>query len=335
MWSPHLILPLCHQLGHLLMQTIRLSKLSPLLFAWILPVSSALATSVDAVDLLNRMNDAQQQVEYSGKLVFIRDGEPSTLSVEQTIENGVRKETITPLDHQSSQPMKETTASLSLSSFVPITPEMQSIYSFDLGEVNHVAGRPCQIVIARPKDRKRYLQRYCVDIENNVLLEYSLTNLERKSVERFMFTDFHVKPSNNIANPVSVSLAGDSSPPITRPPVMSAATVMQNKQEQRRYSKWIFDPLPAGFRMVQLEAEGIAQNDNQKEEHLIVTDGLSSVSIFIAKDVGGQTASAPPVMKSGALNILTQVKDEYTITLVGEVPRGTLQDIYAGLRASY
>lgn len=305
-------------------------KLSPLLFALTLPVS-ALATTVDAVELLNRMNDAQQQVEYSGQLVFIRDGEPSTLSVEQKIENGVRKETITPLDHQSSQPMKETTSSLSLNPFVPITPEMQNIYSFDLGEINYVAGRPCQIVIARPKDRKRYLQRYCVDTQNNVLLEYSLTNLERKSVERFMFTDFTVKQPDNTVAPVTVSLAGDQ--PVAMPSVIPA---MQGQvQHQKSHSKWIFDPLPAGFRIVQPEAEGIPQNNNQKEEHLIVTDGLSSVSVFIAKDVGGQADATHPVMQSGALNILTQVRDEYTVTLVGEVPRGTLQDIYAGLRASY
>jgi len=307
---------------------MRTIKLISLLIALVLP-ASGFASSAEAVELLNKMNDAQQQLEYSGRLVFIKDGEPSILSIEQKIENGIRKETIIPLDVKGGHAVQETSL-LSLNSFTPITPEMQDIYSFDLGEKDQVAGRPCQIVTARPKDRKRYLQKYCVDLKENILLEYSLTNLERKPVERFMFTDFKVtnQHASDAAVPASVSLAVNQ-------PVIATVPAMQ--EEQNHYSKWGFDSLPVGFRRVQLSAEKTAQNQNnhQQEEHLIVTDGLSSVSVFIANDGGRKADSTHSAMNSGALNILTKFQGDYTVTLVGEVPRGTLQDIYAGLRSSH
>lgn len=303
---------------------MRRIKLVYLLIALGLP-SSGFASSAEAVDLLNKMNDAQQQLEYSGRLVFIKDGEPSILFIEQKIENGIRKETIVPLDEKAGYAAKET-SSLSLNSFSPITPEMQDIYSFDLGEKDQVAGRPCQIITARPKDRKRYLQKYCVDLEKNILLEYSLTNLERQPVERFMFTDFKVSNQHmsNTRVPVSISLADNQSMVVTQ-------------EGQNHYSKWVFDSLPVGFRRVQLGVEEAAQNQSnkQEEEHLIVTDGLSSVSVFIAKDGGRKADSTHSVMNSGALNILTQFQSDYTVTLVGEVPKGTLQDIYSGLRIAH
>ena len=297
---------------------MRTIKLVFLLVVLVLPVSG-FASSAEAVELLNKMNDAQQQLEYTGRLVFIKDGEPSILSIEQKIENGIRKETIVPLDEKEGYASEETSA-LSLNSFAPITSAMQDVYSFDLGEKDQVAGRPCQIIIARPKDRKRYLQKYCVDLEKNILLEYSLTNLERKPVERFMFTDFKVtnQYTGNTA-PVPVSLAGEKPAP---------------KEGENHHSKWGFNSLPVGFRRVKLSVKETTQSENkpQEEEHLIVTDGLSSVSIFIAKDGGKKIGSKNSVMNSGALNILTRFQGEYTITLVGEVPRGTLQDIYVGLR---
>jgi sigma-E factor negative regulatory protein RseB len=312
---------------------MRRIKLVYLLIALVLP-SSGFASSAEAVDLLNKMNDAQQQLEYSGRLVFIKDGEPSILFIEQKIENGIRKETIVPLDEKAGYAAKET-SSLSLNSFSPITPEMQDIYSFDLGEKDQVAGRPCQIITARPKDRKRYLQKYCVDLEKNILLEYSLTNLERQPVERFMFTDFKVSDQHmgNTRVPASISLADNQTTEVmSTMPTMSVA-----QKGQSHYSKWIFDSLPVGFRRVQLSVEEATQNqnNNQEEEHLIVTDGLSSVSVFIAKDGGRKADSTHSVMNSGALNILTKFQSDYTVTLVGEVPKGTLQDIYSGLRITH
>lgn len=328
------------------------TKFIPFILAASFIVSTAYAED-DAVSMLNKMDEAVHQLEYSGKLVFIKKGdEPKTLAIEHTLDGAVEKETITPLDASSGKPI-ESSSRFSLNTISRITPEMKNVYSFDMGSMSKVAGRPCRIIIARPKDRKRYLQKYCIDQEWGVLLQYSLTNQEHETVERFMFTDFTVyQPSpagdrvnvkkasklgevgeiavsaSKMAAPISLAVTNSHSPSVT-PEEEDASLVEKNEKERDNYSEWIFDPLPAGFKMVSTaEAE-----DLQGEEHIIVTDGLSSVSIFIMEGRHNQDEGKnQSAMESGALNILTQFKDDYTITLLGEVPKVTLQDIFAGIK---
>lgn len=340
-----------------------------------------ISTSVlanDAVILLNQMNDALHTLEYKGKLVYLKDGEAYNLSIEHIVEdNGTEKEVVKMLDQNGDDYVRETTA-FSLSALPKITPQMQQIYSFDIGGMGKVAGRPCRIVVARPKDRKRYLQKYCIDLDRSVVLKYSLINQHHQPVERFMFTDFEVlkssdehlpegsrekaRPANTAAltgNAVAATDIANAKTALTAPDnALSSAllplTDMDDDSTDQsqpadslasrsagdglpqadhvqgapdQYSEWFFDPLPAGFRIISSDK---VKNASGEDEQIVISDGLSSVSVFFSADSKPVKSYKP--IRSGALNILTRRYKGYTVTLVGEVPESTLDDIYKGIK---
>lgn len=305
----------------------------------------------DAVSLLNQMNDALHQLEYQGKLVYLKDGEASTLSIRHTLENGREKEVVALLDENGDEYVKDTVA-FSLSSLPKITPQMQDIYSFDLGGMGKVAGRPCRIVLARPKDKKRYLQKYCIDLDRSVILKYTLINQQHQPVERFMFTDFEIistqKMTGNIVfDEPSVNQPGSNSRSVMKMvntlvggevgAEAGADSAVDSGAEQTsadsfpdNYSEWFFESLPAGFSVVATDTPRVLNEKGGNDEQIVISDGLSSVSVFITKDKNVTKPIKP--IRSGALNIVSRIYQGYAVTLVGEVPKSTLQDIFKGMK---
>lgn len=314
----------------------------------------------DAVVLLNQMHNALHQLEYEGRLVYLKDDEVSTLSISHRIINGVKKEVIIPLDQNGDQFIRET-QSFSLAALPKINADMQSVYSFNLGGMSRVAGRECRIVLARPKDRKRYLQKFCIDKEHGLLLRYSLISEDHKPVERFMFTDLviidehaavdestiipeievaaremqgaNVKPmmrASRQALAPELSATSLSAEPVndTSLATMSLTTeVVEGNILESTPTSWFFDPLPAGFKLLNYPKSNIGAD----EEHIVLSDGLSAVSVFIGSNSDDAEVNHPAI-RSGALNILTRQKNGYQVTLVGEVPEETLIEIFVGLR---
>lgn len=332
-----------------------------LLPKFVLTIFTVFASSIfapvyanDAVNLLNQMNDALHQLEYQGKLVYLKDGEASTLSIRHTLEEGREKEVVALLDENGDEYVKDTVA-FSLSSLPKITPQMQDIYSFDLGGMGKVAGRPCRIVLARPKDKKRYLQKYCIDLDRSIILKYTLINQQHEPVERFMFTDFEIistqKMTGNIVfdEPVEGQLDSAVRPAMKIANSLVAVASSEKSSEGSsidlgsstdslpdNYTEWFFDTLPAGFSVVaadkpkNLNARNEKPEQVENDEQIIISDGLSSVSVFIAKDKNVTKPIKP--IRSGALNIVSRLYQGYAVTLVGEVPKSTLQDIFKGLK---
>jgi sigma-E factor negative regulatory protein RseB len=341
----------------------------------ILPMT---ASANDAVALLNEMAYALHNLNYKGRMVYSIGNDISTLSIDHFQENGIEKEVVTPLDRNSGEYVVESSGFL-LSNIPKISPEMEKIYAFDLGGMGKVAGRPCRIVLARPKDRKRYLKKYCIDLEHKLLLQYTLINQKHEPVERFMFTDFSVyqrdvsektaekeKPQEPLAEQ-EISQGRANKAKVAAPVVQSGLTstntvvpaddnllvsmnslgaspvsesVLADNVDNNRagntempatkQANWIVDPLPKGYSIRPQSHTG--GNDTLDEEHIVISDGLSAVSIFISQDQDNNKSQQHETIQSGATNILTKHKDNYLVTLVGEVPLVTLNDIFSGLK---
>jgi len=94
---------------------------------------------------------------------------------------------------------------------------------------------------------------------------------------------------------------------------------------------WRVTELPKGFSFGKLPSSQVAEvNKGADTEHFMLTDGLSSVSIFISPITIAQPKAASTI-NSGALNVLTSQKNSHRITLVGEIPRSTMQNIFDNL----
>ncbi len=354
--------------------------LSPLVLAGSLltPTVVQAQTGNEAMALLNRMRLALHQLNYSGTLVYRRDDSLSTLRIEHSVVNGVERERVVRLNEQGSEISRELKG-FSLASIPVIRPQMEKVYSFDWGRENRVANIPCRIITARPKDRVRYLQKYCIDTKSGLLLDYMLVGKTHKPVEQFMFTSIqyshpqdesleleHTGKSRhkNLGNgttpddvimeslPLDVEMKLKATAPellgkmpIPEVKVVKAktTTIKLHTSPQRRPVSasqlddgWVMEPLPAGFEISQAPPIKPSADNETPTKHYIITDGLSSLSVFVSplsssshqKFVSKQGVQ----LNSGALNVISRKKDNYLITVVGEVPESTLKSVIQSLR---
>ncbi|WP_028488193.1 MucB/RseB C-terminal domain-containing protein [Thiothrix lacustris] len=272
---------------------------------------SAPSMANEAGDLLAKMRNAVHALNYSGTLVYSQGNELSNYQISHTLENGTEKESVVRLA-QGTEAGDENVESFSLAKLQQVQPQAEDVYTLDLGGQEFVANRNCQIVVARPRDGMRYLQRYCIEPDSGMLLKYSLVDRSHRSVEQLMFTALDI-----------VATTSDAVPPIQQAPVAAPAAAMPSKD-------WIFTSLPVGFQQVQdLQQDGV--NGKAPVRQIILSDGMTSVSVFIAPP-GALGMLDSMGLSSGAMNIYASEVDQYQITLVGEVPVATLKSISDALQ---
>jgi len=289
----------------------------------------------NAIKLLNKMNKALLELSYKGNLVLIQGNNVSTLMVDRSVVNGVQSERVVRLNEAGSEVSREIKG-FSLSKIPRIRPEMEEIYSFDFGRENRVANIPCRIITARPKDRERYLQKYCIDIVTGMLLDYRLVGKTHKPVEQFMFTNIEIRMPESGQAKITVNTSTPGLIPIDEENAGSKVqTLIRQISNASLEDGWTFEALPAGFEISQApHMKEVLENDNSEitTKHYILTDGLISMSVFFTPISNKSTRQHAIQIKSGALNMVTQDKGGHRITAVGEVPELTLKNIVKNLR---
>jgi negative regulator of sigma E activity len=281
---------------------------------------SATFANSDAFNLLNKMTQSLSQMSYKGTLIHIKNNDVVTLKVSHTIENGEEIERVERLNKDGT-PYSRKVASYSLSKLPKFDEKMQAVYSFDLGNIKKVAARPCQLVIARPKDRMRYLQKFCVDMDTSLLLDYKIIDKSHKPIEQFMFTSVELLAANI---PAKTALTTGISQAIAK----NTLSLSSNLTTEPSDLDWSLKEAPKGFSL--RKAPMMKQKQNEKAtDHYILSDGLSSVSIFISDKVAEAKETST---RSGALNVVTYYKNNFSVTLVGAVPRSTLKNIFNNLQ---
>ncbi|SEA61328.1 sigma E regulatory protein, MucB/RseB [Thiothrix caldifontis] len=287
--------------------TVSLAVLAGIL-AWATP-----SMANEAVDLLAKMRTAVHTLNYAGTLVYSQGNELSNYQISHTLENGTEKESVVRLA-QGQGVAGENVESFSLAKFQQVQPLMEEVYALDLGGQEFVANRSCQIVVARPRDKMRYLQRYCIEPESGMLLKYSLVDRSHRAVEQLMFTTLDIAASAQETLPAPAQASAASSVPIVATPA----------------TDWVFASLPAGFQQVQdLKQDGV--NGQAPIRQIILSDGMTSVSVFIAPP-GTPSILDSIGLSAGAMNIYATEVAQHQITLVGEVPAVTLKHISEGLQ---
>ncbi len=324
-------------------------------------ITPAVYADEAAVELLNRMNRALHELNYNGTLAYLKSGTLSSLHIEHSVRNGVKTERVVRLNEEGNEVSRELQG-FSLASIPRISPEMDAVYSFDMGRENRVADISCRIITARPKDRKRYLQKYCIDSKTGMLLDYMLVGKSHKPVEQFMFTSIEIslpeKPieeplakkqdpevvisnvptaiANQVVTPVIVTK--DSSIMPVKISAKKPSSVLQEKSILRQLPNsnlddgWVMEALPIGFEIMQAPSMKPLEGSDNETKHYVVSDGLSSLSVFVSPITSADVGIGSVKINSGALNVVTQQKGDHIITVVGEVPENTLRNIINNLQ---
>ncbi len=192
---------------------------------------------------------------------------------------------------------------------------ISEFYIFELVGEDRIAGLDAWIVNIRPIDKYRYGYQLWIDKKFKLLLKSELKNQLGVTLEQMMFAQLNVLDKIDDA--------------LLRPTTASKDFIWYHNQTDDHFDagesgiQWKATWMPAGFMMSERSKEPMTTS-RMPVEHLIYTDGLAMVSIYVEKlteraDVFAKSASF------GGVNTHAVYTQEYQITAIGEVPKATVK----------
>lgn len=318
-----------------------LSVLSGLLCTLYANAGVAGETSDDAQLSLERMARAAQTLNYDGTFVYrngatmqsmriihrsASEGERERLvalsgAAREVIRDRERVTCILP-DRQSVVVAKSRSRQFPHSKLFEIGTGFVRHYSLSIQRGERIAGRHTKLVSIAPHDRFRYGYRLWMDRDTNLLLKSELIDEHGAIVEQLVYTNIELpdRISDELLEP-EISGAGYT---WYRDEDVEPATAI-GKGAPSWYPGW----LPNGFDLRDHARDPILSS-RDPVEHLVFSDGLASVSVFIERL---DTTSEPldGLDSVGAVNAYGSMVDDLQITVVGEVPAATVERVAASI----
>jgi len=189
-------------------------------------------------------------------------------------------------------------------------------YRIKLGSVERVAGHDCQWVVLEPKDTMRYLQKLCAELGTGLLMRARLYNERNQMLEQFTFTQVDV---TGAVKTQDVRSRFEKSPGWQR-------DVAERDVMKPVNSGWQVGNLPAGFRKVMEMVRNLSGRKGPVT-HLVYSDGLLHVSVFVEPSGGVAVASSSRVIDDSAMSVVVRPMSDFQVTVMGEVPLGAVQTI--------
>jgi len=289
-------------------------------------------------DMLQRISDADHNQNYQGVFILRESDKLSALKVKHGNDEKGIWESLETLNGESQKVIRRN------NKVVSIFPERELVtikhrpdnYSLHLQlpenidqldlyytlkrlEDDRVAGHLTLVLDLLPKDQYRYGYRYWVDKDTGMLLRCDLLAVDKTVVEQMMFT----------------SLEYSESPPVQSFEIAQFKQYKQQildeqeiKAQPKAESKWVVNVLPKGFMLTQSTMRHTQPSSASSENllHLVYSDGLASVSIFIEQNQGVDK-HLQGGSSMGAVNAYGNSVGDYFVTVVGEVPITTVQSM--------
>jgi sigma-E factor negative regulatory protein RseB len=314
-----------------------------LVAAWI--VLFAFAATADssekqALALLERMSVAMKTLNYEGVFVFIHGKQMETMHIVHSNDNGIEKERLLSLAGAPREILRNNDRLICIlpdsksvvvekslpKNYLPtglqhVTTELKRYYTFSVMGKERMTGRQAVMIDVHPKDPYRYGYHLWLDELTGMLLKSDLVNENGEAVEQVMFTQISIKdhiPEENLE------------PTISSKGFKWFKEDQQIKATSKQQSRWTVMKLPAGYMQGMHKTHGLPTS-RMPVEHLMFTDGISSVSVYIE-----EMNKSKPMMKGfssiGAVNAYTTVMSNHYVTVVGEVPRAAVKMIADSVR---
>ncbi|MDJ0711993.1 MAG: MucB/RseB C-terminal domain-containing protein [Woeseiaceae bacterium] len=292
----------------------------------------ALAEGVEPNDWLNRMGVAVQATNYEGTVIRIQDGKAEALKVAHTVTDGVIREKVVAqegsgleiirngnevhciLPDRKSVLVEEWDDQSTLFSTLPSSEvRFGSEYDVSIVRKERVAGRQAILVAIRPHDGYRYGHRIWLDVETAFPLQTKLIGDDGTALEQVMFADITLNGEIQ-ASALAPSYSTENFRFLSQP---------ARHESQKVETDWQSSDLPPGFRAVATHGEKLPGSD-EVVTHILYSDGLANVSVFIAS---AQEQGRSGARRVGGSNSFQAVVDGFQVTAVGEVPAITVEQI--------
>jgi len=301
-----------------------------------LPAWSEHPTADEAREWLSKMSSAIKNLDYEGTFVYMHGSTLEALTIVHSRTSvgeserlfslvGAAREILREDDLltcilpdnsavvvEKTRPRKYLPAGL-----LELNQRLSEYYDFRVIGSDRMTGRAATVIGVIPRDPYRYGYRLWLDNETALLLKSDMVNAEGEALEQLMFTSLKVMdrvPEERL-KPVSLKdgfkwFRGEE---------------MNKDHKTTHIAGWKVKRLPGGFKMIANSEHNLAMG-RQPVEHLVYTDGLSSVSVFIEKpDTVNDEMKGVSYM--GAVNAYGTIVSGYQVTVVGEVPEAAVMMI--------
>jgi sigma-E factor negative regulatory protein RseB len=186
-------------------------------------------------------------------------------------------------------------------------------YSIAMDETARIAGFDCRAIVLAPRDELRYGYKLWADVRTGMLLKARAFNRAGDTIEQFTFTQLEIGyvPRERLrARHAARNWR-----------IEQSAVAPANLAE----SGWnVRSDLP-GFRKV-VEIRRMLR-DAQPVGHVVYSDGLAAVSVFIEPIAGRSEPPRIGLATMGAVNVYTREVADHLVTVVGEAPAASVQRI--------
>jgi len=305
----------------------------------VLLISNSLAVNAEQIDSdtvrewLSRVTAAGKTINYEGTFVYRHGNDLEAIRIiHKADEKGEHERMISLtgsareiirnnelvtciLPDNKSVVVDNKTPGARLPSFPEELAQLDAYYDFTFEGYERVASREARRVVIKPQDRFRYGYRLWIDDAFELLLRSELLDPDGNAVEQIMFTDIKLHESledellkPNLSGREYTWVTDDETAKDTPMPVDAS---------------WRVENKPNGFMLAHHNMHNLPES-NLPVEHLVYTDGLAWVSVYIEKLTNG-AETLQGASNMGAVNAFGRIMGQYHITAVGEVPAVTVE----------
>jgi len=303
----------------------------------------AAAVAEEPQKWLERMNQALTSRNYDGVFSHWQDGRVETLRIIHRVQDGVVTERLVSLDGSGREfirsgnelacylPDQRTVlvehqpdASLLLGGLPTIDAADSRFYEITSMGATRLLGHKAQLITVNPKDEYRYGYRLWIDEANAMPLKTQLCDGHGQVIEQVVFASLDMKrriPDSAFRPEISTEgfhwLRNESGPSLAEggTPVL-----------------WDTLKLPPGFRMSARAAQ-VMPGSEDPVAHLVFTDGIASVSVFVESHASGDSDHPQSgAAQVGSSSAFSAVIEGHQVTAVGEVPPRTVRVIVDSVR---
>jgi len=298
-------------------------------------LGAGLALGAEPTEWLERMNKALTTRNYVGVFTHVRGTRAETLRIIHRVRGRDVSERLLSLDGSGREfvregdeltcyfPDKKTVLverrapdGPLLGALPAINDGSELVYEIRGGERERLLGRKTRVVALHPRDEFRYGYRLWIDEETSMPLKTQLCDKSGAVIEQILFS--------------SIDLPERIPDSMFKPLVDASSYRWLRAERQISVSNaspalWEAMRLPPGFRMTTRSQQAMP-GSKEPVAHLVFTDGVASVSVFVEPRKTGSKPTEGPT-QVGSSSAFSTVVDDHQVTAIGEVPPNTVQFI--------
>lgn len=300
-------------------------------------MGSALADPLDqneATAILKRIADAARQLSFKGIYVHQQGEQSQASQIHHLADNANEFEKLESLDgprreavrindevryyYPGAKLVRIEKRQRRAFPAVVMPEEVTSIvkqYRIRKGGAERIAGYDSVALELEPRDGMRYGHKFWTETNTGLLLKARMIDEHQNMLEQVSFIKLEIGPVDRSAVKPSFKTTSGWREDRLAPPAGTAPI-----------AGWIVGLIPEGFRKI-LETQSLRtkQGTTVTATHMIFSDGLASVSIFI--EPLGDRELKDHLSRQGAYNVYRRAIDNQVVTVLGEAPAVAVQQI--------